>query len=527
MTAPSVTGDPLQPESTDFRDYLRPIWAHKILILVLVVVATVGAYKYYDGKPRLYTTSTQVFVGDETGVSAAVQGADRTLANQARLVQTGTVAARVARKIGFKGDPRILLGYVTVTPADSADFIAVTSTGGNPQLVATLANAFAQAFIEMRYSAKRDQLRTQLDALKTQLAQATSPTEGPLRRSLQSRINQLQVDMSVQAKDARQLDSALPPRAPIAPNPKRNAIFAFALSLLLGIIAAFALERIDRRLRSADEAGRAYKLPIIATIKHEQEIHSQKDGRATVSDGVRESFRSLRSNIDLAASRYPVKTILITSAVPEEGKSSVVRNLALVYAEAGLRVAVIEADLRRPTLARSFGSRTEPGLSDVLMGLQPLEVVLQKVDAHAPSQILAGDANGNGASGAAAVAVLSTADGHGNPTTGSGLNLIASGPRPADPPAMFSAPSMAALLEKVAADHDIVIIDSPPLLAVSDAMPLLGLVDGTVLVSRVGTTTVDGAERVLTLTSRVPNVRVLGLVVNDVEGTFGDRYPAY
>jgi Mrp family chromosome partitioning ATPase len=97
------------------------------------------------------------------------------------------------------------------------------------------------------------------------------------------------------------------------------------------------------------------------------------------------------------------------------------------------------------------------------------------------------------------------------------LVLITSGPQPADPPAMFSAPALPELLERLATEHDLVIIDSPPMLAVSDAVHLMSVVDGTVLVSRVGSSTREDGERVLTLTDRVPNARVLGLVINDVE----------
>jgi succinoglycan biosynthesis transport protein ExoP len=529
MTVSQGTNDSLQSDNQDLRDYLRPVWAHKLLILVLVVVATAGAYTYYNGKPRIYTTSTNVFVGDPAGGDTGfAPSSDRALQNQARLLRTRAVAARVAKKIRFEGDPGFLLGYVNATAAQGTDFLTITSTGGNPQLVATLANEFAQAFIDMRASAKRDQLRKQLAALEEQLAGATGPDNLAFRRSIRGRINQLELAAVTPSGDAQQLDEAFPPAAPISPNPRRNAIFAFALSLLLGIIAAFGLERVNRRIRSTEEAERAFRLPIIASIAHERDIASSVDGRASVSDSVRESFRSLRSNLELISARRPLKTILVTSAVSEEGKSTVTRNLALVYAEAGLRVAVIDADLRRPSLARLFNTEGGSGLADVLMGLQPLEAVVQTISAHAPAPVIARKVAAEETHGDAGVAVMPATNGHGDPTEAvARLHFIASGPRPADPPAMFSAPSMAALLARVAEDHDIVLVDSPPLLAVSDAMPLLSIVDGALLVCRLGVSSVDGAERVTTVTSRVPEVRLLGVVVNDVDVGFGDGYGAY
>lgn len=126
------------------------------------------------------------------------------------------------------------------------------------------------------------------------------------------------------------------------------------------------------------------------------------------------------------------------------------------------------------------------------------------------------------------IAVLPRTNGSSDHEEGSGrLRLIASGPRPADPPAMFSAPSLRALVDRVAEHHDIVLIDSPPLLAVSDAIPLMTLADATILVCREGTSTVDGAERMMSLTRRIPALRLLGLVVNDVEEGIGERYAAY
>jgi Mrp family chromosome partitioning ATPase len=529
MTAPPPNSPP-PAESTDLRDYVRPIWAHKLLIVALVAVATVGTYIYYDRKPQVFQSQTTVFVGETSasGDGGSADERDRVLANQVRLAQTAEVAERVARKIGFKGDPRALLGGIDIAAASGSDFVTVTSTAGNPQIAASLANAFAQAFIDFRSSEERKRVREQLDALEQQLASLTSPSERLLRRSVQTRINELQLAQSTPVGEAQQIDQAVASGIPIEPKPKRNALFAFALSLLLGIIAAFGLERIDRRLRSVEEAERVFGLPVIAAVRHDRNIDARVDGKVSVPEGIRETFRSLRGNIDLAADQQPLRSVLVTSAVPAEGKSTVVRNLAIVCAEAGLRVAVVEADLRRPTLGRMFGVNSEPGLTDVLMGLTSLGDVLQDVPIHVPQHPVTREHSGSPAHVEGGIAVLTQTNGHSGHEDGLGrLRLIASGPRPADPPAMFSAPSLRALVDRVAEHHDIVFIDSPPLLAVSDAIPLMTLADATILVCREGTGTVDGAERLMTLTGRVPGVRILGLVVNDVEEGIGERYAAY
>lgn len=525
MTAPWPTSStPQHAETTDFRDYLRPIWAHKILILVLVVLVTAGTYEYYNRKPRVYETSTQIFVGSEapgTGESPSTT-TDRTLANQAQLLQTPTVAKRVAKEIGFKGDPRALLGAITVAPSSGTDFIVITATTGSPQLGAELANGFARAFIKVRATNARDALNQQLAAYKSQLS-ATHDLS--LRRDLQSKISDLEVQAATPSGNAEQVSPALPNGTPISPHPKRNAIFGAALSLLLGIIAAFGLERVNRNIRTPEEAEQAYGLPVIATVRHSRNVAPRQDGRASVSDDLRETFRSLRSTLDLVPK--PLRTILVTSAVPEEGKSTMVRNLALVYAEAGLRVAVVDADLRRPSVARMLNAQSTPGLANVLMGLVPLDTALQAVEVSVPQPIAEQPTNGAVATEVVAPAAVAT-NGHGSHDEAvARLQVVASGPRPADPPAMFSAPNLPALLERLSADHDVVLIDSPPLLPVSDTMPLLSLVDGTLLVCRVGTSSVDGAQRVLRIVSRIPDAHVLGLVVNDVEGGVAERYQGY
>jgi Mrp family chromosome partitioning ATPase len=618
---PRPTSESGHGETLGFRDYVRPVWAHKWLIGFLVAIATVGTYFYYERKPPVYESSTKVFV--ETQASGT--DADRVISDQIPLVKTDAVAARVARRISFGGNPRALLGSVSATGSQGSDYITISTSASKPEMAGRLANAFAQAFIDMRAADRRDQTEAELSALRRRLASTVGPGSGSLRRSLQRRIDHLQLVLSTPSADAQQVDRARPPSAPAAPNPRRNAIFAFVLSLLVGVIVAFWLERADRRLKTAEEAEQAYGLPVIGRIPHQRRIAARVGEEARVAAGVREAFRALRSNLELIAGRLELRTILVTSALPGEGKSTVVRNLALVYAEAGLRVAVVEADMRTPSLATYLGAKPEPGLTDAMMGHVPLAAVTQHVPVHVaePLTMRAGSAReaarkdpiarfdplrgegprrqrgagrSRGRAGAAsqidprplaerahlrlsrarrkragedpmspgepqaaagswgvltldqlkqelediappenreadeplepveehrlgvtdAAAPASEADGEAADGRGR-LVLITSGPQPPDPPAMFSAPALPALLEHLSVEHDVVIIDSPPMLAVSDTVHLMSVVDGTVLVSRVGTSTGQDAERVLTLTDRVPNARVLGVVINDVE----------
>src|SRR5256885_15724021 len=176
MTAPWPTSTSSQSETSDLREYVRPIWAHKILILVLVAVVTAGTYEYYHRKPRVYQTSTQVFVGstDPNASGANPTSGDRTLANQARLLQTPAVAARVGKRLGLQGNAGGLLGAINVAPSTGTDFLTITATTGNPVLGAEIANAFAKAFIDMRASDARAAIKHRISTLEAQLGVTTN-----------------------------------------------------------------------------------------------------------------------------------------------------------------------------------------------------------------------------------------------------------------------------------------------------------------------------------------------------------------
>jgi succinoglycan biosynthesis transport protein ExoP len=530
MTSPRPNSQPAS-ETTDLRDYVRPIWAHKVMILVLVAAVTAGTYWYFNRQPRVYQSQTQVFVGTTDNSSSTAAAGDRSLANQAELLQTPRVAALVAKNIGYRGNPGALLGAIRVVPTTGSDFLQLIGTAGDPNVAAQVANGFAKAFIDARSQDVQTANQQKLRALTTQL---NATQDRGLRKAIQAAINQAQLDaITSTGGQATQVSPALPNGIPLSPHPRRNAIFGFALSLLLGIIGAFGLERVNRRIRSADEAERAFDLPVIAMVPHERHIAPTVDNKASVSGKVRETFRFLRSNLELSSGGEQLRTLLVTSAVGGEGKSTVVRNLALVYAEAGLRVAVIEADFRRPSLAATFNANPAPGLANVLVGLESLADVIQQVDTYLPEpaagelQRASVDVTTAESSGEV-FANRRHSNGHRSRAEAEGvLRVITSGPRAPDPPALFSSPNFRSVLDQLAKDNDLVIIDSPPLLPVSDSLPLLSIADGTVLVCRVGKTSVDDAKKTLEFVSRSPNARVMGLVVNDVDGGVVGRYESY
>jgi succinoglycan biosynthesis transport protein ExoP len=521
--ASSSSFDPRPPaETTDLRDYVRPLWTHKWLVLFIVVISTLGTYLYTNHKPRRYKTSTSLFLQvsdldqalEGLGGSAPVDP-DRNAQNLAILLHSRAVGVEAAKKYGKGGNANTILGSVSATPSSGSDFLNITATAGSGEEAARVANAVAQAFIEVRGKVSEEKVQVAISAAQRELSNlADTPQNSLTRRSLAARIRRLQSVAALPSANAQQVESAQAPSLPFTPRPKRNAAFALVLSLLLGGGLAFLLERLDRRIKRVDSLVGAYDLPLLVEVPHVGEPTVDAEGAVELSASLREPFRSLHVNLQLASIDRPIRTLLVTSAVPGEGKSTVVRNLALAYREAGLRVAVIDSDLRSPDMATAFHVAARPGMTDVLVGNKTLEDALRTVavtaTATAPS-LLAVETLANGAQ-----------NGHSKSAASAGtLAVLTSGPQPPNPPALLSAQRVRSLLAEVAASHDIVLIDSPPLLPVADTVPLVSAADGVILVARMRRTTLDATARMRELLARIPDANVLGIVANDVgKGAF-------
>jgi succinoglycan biosynthesis transport protein ExoP len=496
------------PEGIDREGYVGPIWARKWLVLAIVAVATAATYAYFSTQPKEYTASTNVFV-QPSELDRALFGTasetdpDRNTANMASLLRSRTVAERVARRLDYRGPTTELSSKLEVERAEGNDFVTIRTTASTPRGAARLANAFAEALIAHREATTRARVQASIRVAERELAQLGSDRiSRSARTSLLARIKRLRVIESLPAGRVEQVDRAEPPGSASAPKPKRNAAFAFVISLMLACAAALGLDRIDRRLKGSERVEEVFGLPMVAAIPSAKPVARDSDGRAAIPDALREPFRTLRTNLELQSLDKPLRTILVTSAMPGEGKSSVVRNLALAYGEAGHRVAVVEADLRQPSLPLMFELSRSPGFTDVLSNQYPVHDALQPVPLAAPTLL---------------------ADGRGRALNGSGpgdggarVVVMTSGPHAANPPTVLAAERTRAVLAELAEHHDVVIIDSPPVLTVSDAIPLLSVVDGTLLVARIGVTREDAARRLVEVIRRVPHVNLLGVVANAV-----------
>jgi Mrp family chromosome partitioning ATPase len=275
-------------------------------------------------------------------------------------------------------------------------------------------------------------------------------------------------------------------------------------------------------LKHPEELETAYGSPLLAVLPHADKTAPLAADGPALGREFREPFRVLRTNVELASVDAQPRTIVVSSAMPGEGKSTVVRNLALAFREAGKRVAVVDLDLRHSALATLFGVPLGPGMTDILRGGATLDEVAHPVRTSLPViDELVG-------AGAAAPATHESTNGSSG-TNGSGphtpeLTLLMGGARPANPPSVLASERVVEVLDELAAGHDIVLIDSAPVLAVTDTVPLLRYADAAVFVGRLGVTTRDTVKHLREFLARVPDLNTLGVVANDLSKTEAGAY---
>lgn len=494
--------------SGDLRDNLAPILRRKWMILAIVLAVTGAAYAYYANEPKTYEAKARVFVG-ETATDQAISGNEfadpvRNTNNLAELLTSRRVSRQVNRDLARRG---IRATEINADPVEETDFIEVTAEATSAAGAATVANAYAREFVAYRSREVRGEARLARQVAERELSTLpNNESTAASRRALRSQIQRYRAIETLPVGRAELIDEAIAPERAVGPNVPRITIFAFVLALLAGISLAYLLERLDRRIRGAHEVESLVGAPLMTVVPHSGRIARAKPGDALPPDVV-ESFRTLRTNVQIAGSQRAARVLLVTSAVAGEGKSTVVMNLALALREYGARVAVVEGDLRRPTLRQRLGMEPAPGVTEYLSGIVSLEQAVRPLSAerrlYAPVTA-GGDAK------------TATEQSPGN--RGGSLDAMTAGTTPADPLALLRGERFAELFRTLREEYDYVILDSPPLMSVSDAMPLAKIVDGVILVVRVDVASRKGVSRAVELLHRsAGRDAILGCVASDAE----------
>ena len=457
----------LQAESgVDLRRYLDVVRRRKWIFLTVLGVVVAAAALYTFVQTPTYEARTTIVVGEGGGIvqpqnANAIQPFSATMEE---LLKSSIVASRVINSLHLSMTPEQLLSEVSVTfnPESAALQVSVVDTS------TTRAKAIA----------------AKIGAIFSQIVSERLDGQGPGTKT---------------ALTAVVWDPAhvLPGR--VSPKRTRDLVVAGVLGILLGLVAAFVREHFDRRLRSTEEIERAFDVPVIGQIA--AVIGDMRRPRVLADEGGQfaEAFRALRANLQYLAVGKTMRTILVTSASAGQGKTTVCANLAKALAGAGATVALVEADLRRPQLGNVFGlARQSEGLTSVLVGRSSLSEAMHTV--------------------------VSPSDPGGRSSPVHSVSLLASGPLPPNPSELLGSSAMREVVHRLGARFDFVIVDSPPILLVSDAVELAQLVDGVILIVRADQATTDEAREIRSMVDRL-DINLVGVVVTGVRARTG--YGAY
>lgn len=470
-------------ESLDLRQWARLVWRRKWLLLAIVILIPTVVYVISSLLPKTYESKATINVKATAGASTLFSNqlaSTSDIAQAQTLIRTTVVAGRAAHLLGMKpAAGRELLSHVSVEPTNPAEtegnFLTITAEDSDPVTAARIANAFAKAVAQTRtFNAVHgiDQM------IGTLIGQGTTGIGGEAARdALAEQLQQLRGLKAGQEGTTPIVEVAVPSDAPISPRPVRNTVIALILALLIAAGMAPLLDRIDRKIREPGELEDLLEPPLLATVPD-----AAFPGHSPVPR-VREAFQTLRANLTYFNIDRSLSTLVVCSAAQQDGKTTVALNLAIAYALDERDVILVDADLRRPQLASRLGKDASVGLDEVLVGKKTLDEALIDVDAGAGR-----------------------------------LRILPGATPPPNPAVLLGSQRMRALVAELTETADMVVIDSPALLAVSDAIPLINQADGTILVARLNSTTNEALKR----TSQVINAAggtILGTVATGASGS--------
>ena len=506
-----------QSRPVHLNDYLKVLrerwWVIVVCVLVILVAVMVQSYR----QTPQYSATAKI-VRQQGSLESALFGTQflqysdpvRALQTAASTVTVEGVATLVKQELNSQRSLTELSGMVTATPDTKSDVISIAAVGTSAGETADVANSFARQFIT--YSADADKqaiglaqrvVQKQIDAMS---AGELASNSGLL---LVSRLEELAIIQELQTGGYNVSQPATAPGAPFSPQPFRNGVLALAVGLVLGLGLAFLLEYLDKRIKDEETMEREFGLPILATVpvvggKWQDIPKGRSDiaiGFAEKQSPMIESFRTLRSNLQYFSVDKELRTVLITSSLPREGKTTTTINLGLSLALAGFRVIVVEADLRRPMIHKYLKLSNDVGVSSLLAGTHTFTEAMQlvRVDDYMPDTT-------RRRTHAGADALLMQKN----------FYCITSGPLPPNPSELVGSLKMQELLRQAADNADYVLVDTPPLLVVADTLSLAPKVDGVLLTARLFNTTRDEAQASVALLERV-GAHAIGVVAGGVK----------
>ena len=431
----------------ELADYLRILRNHWIAVTAFVLLAAVAAFGWSSVQPKVYAASSSGFVTSGAGGDPGLDNLNDTLsksraASYVVLAKDRETASLVIDDLGLDTTPEALVGNIDAAQTPDTVIISITARAGTPADAQQLADAWVGALAE-------------------RVKDVESSKAG-------------QQGMRIEVSESAQL-----PTSPVSPQVERNVLLGAVLGGLLGLGYAVVRSLLDRRIRSGEDVERDTGVAVVGSVPDVGKaggifVGTASGNAALASEGV----RRLRTNLSYMDVDDPPRAIVVTSPKQGDGKSTVAANLAAAIAASGQRVTLVDADLRRPTIASISDLDDAVGLTDVLTGRLSLD------DAVQPHPMI------------------------------TGLTVLTSGTRPPNPSEILGSQAMRSVIKDLAVDG-MVIIDAPPLLPVTDAAVVAHSADGALVVVSAGRTLDTELGNALSHL-RTVNARPLGIILNRV-----------
>ncbi len=511
----------------DLRRYAALMWQHKWLLILGVVLAAGAAFAVSKPQTPIYQASTTLFINQaptsNTSDYNAVLTSERLAQTYSKMLTQRPILEATLKDVGLVMPVEDFEKTVNVQLLTNTQLIEVQVENPNPGLASQLANALAAAFETQtqqlqtsRYAASKESLQNQLDSLQADIQSTQAQIDNigsPQTDSQQADLDrlgtnltqlrasyanvlqsyeQLRLAEAQSVSNVSQIQPATPPIRPVRPRTLLNTLLAAVVGGMLALGGVFLMDYLDDSVKQPEQIERQLGLPLIGMIANvngqdpQDSVYVAQAPRSPVA----EAFRNLRTNLRFASVDDELRTILVTSADPEVGKSTVAANLAAILAQGGKKVIILDGDMRRPRLHRVLGVDNHNGLSELFV----------ENNRAAKDRIQS--------------------------TGVDGLSVVTSGALPPNPAELLGSKMMIEILEGLATQADMVVLDSPPAGVVTDAVVMAPRVDGVILVVQPGKTKLPILLQAVELLRR-SGANLLGVVFNNVPLNRAGYYGGY
>ncbi len=511
----------------ELRQYVTIVWKWLWLILLGTAVAGVSTWLVARDQPPIYQSSVTLMIGQALEKAnpnyTDFYTSEQLAQTYSELIKREPILRATARALGFEEEWRSLQGQITARLVPNTQLMEILVTDTDPQRAQLIADQVAHQLISSIERARPQDSNRQfiqeqaaslppkiqaaqeeIQKLEAELSQAFSARQ---IQEIQSRVATLQNQINTwQATYAQYqlllgdqgintltiIEEARLPTAPIGPQWKKQVLLAAAVGMILAAGTAFLLEYLDDTVKSPDDVSRTTGLTTVGAITR---ITGDNPADKLIAvrhpkSPIAEAYRAMRTNLQFSALDRPLKSLVVTSPNPVEGKSTTLANLGVVMAQAGKSVVLVDSDLRRPMLHKIFQLPNKEGLTSVLLQDEP------------------------------------SLDGHLQETGIENLRVLTSGPLPPNPSELLGSQKMRQLIEQLKSRADVVLFDTPPAIPVTDATVLAIQTDGVLLVADAGRTRRNMARQVVENLRQV-GANLLGVALNRLSPRGAGSYYYY